>query len=234
MFVKKRAAQNQELDMQKKDLIDFSPAKLLSDITDGGLKEGSMGLLTSKKGLGKTSVLVQLALGALIADKQVVHVSFDQHSSYVISWYDSVLNEIAKKRRLGETGELSDDVMRERIILNFNQETFSLPKVTKTITALKEGGINVSMLVIDGADMTKIDVADLKVMADFVRAQKMTAWFSGNCEEKTLDKTFTSDKTALFDIVAHLASDGYAVVMSILKGGSGSLKLDSKTLLMVK
>lgn len=220
--------------MIKQDLIDVSPAKLLNDVTGGGLKTGSMGLVTSKKGLGKTSVLVQIAIDSLINDKQVVHVSFDQHSSNVISWYNSVLSEIAKKRNLGDTAELADEIMRERTILNFNQETFSLPKVVKTIKALAEGGIAARTIVIDGANMDKVTADDLKVIADFAKAQNITVWFSGTNENATLDKTLTKETQGLFEVVAHLASNGSSVELSILKGGSGSVKLDSKTLLMVK
>lgn len=84
--------------MVKQDLINLSPVRFFDDIADGGLKAGQLGLITAKKGLGKTSVLVQLGIDALIQDKQLVHVSFDQHSSNVISWYNSILAEIGKKK----------------------------------------------------------------------------------------------------------------------------------------
>ena len=126
--------------MVKQDLINLSPVRFFDDIADGGLKAGQLGLITAKKGLGKTSVLVQLGIDALIQDKQLVHVSFDQHSSNVISWYNSILAEIGKKKNLGDTSELNDSIVRERTILNFNQETFSMLKVVNTIKALKEGG----------------------------------------------------------------------------------------------
>ena len=44
--------------MDKKDLIAHSPVRYF-DVTNAGLKDGEMGLITAKKGLGKTSVLVQ-------------------------------------------------------------------------------------------------------------------------------------------------------------------------------
>ena len=84
--------------MVKQDLIDHSPVRFFDKMADGGLKAGEMGLITSKKGLGKTSVLVQFGIDAMLHDKQLVHVSFDQHSSNVISWYESILAEIAKKK----------------------------------------------------------------------------------------------------------------------------------------
>lgn len=225
--------------MVKQDLINLSPVRFFDAIADGGLQAGQLGLITAKKGLGKTSVLVQFAIDALIQDKQLVHVSFDQHSSNVISWYNSVLAEIGKKKNLGDTTELNDSIVRDRTILNFNQETFSMPKVVKTIKALKEGGINVSALIVDGADMSKISAEDLKTVEEFVKAEKMTAWFSDTNESNKLSETLTKETLPLFATVAHLESNGTAVVLKVLKvngkeADGETVKLDAKTLLMTK
>ena len=71
--------------MVKQDLIDHSPVRFFDKAANGGLKAGKLGLVTAKKGLGKTSVLVQFGIDALLSDKHLVHVSYDQHSSNVIS-----------------------------------------------------------------------------------------------------------------------------------------------------
>ena len=225
--------------MVKQDLISSSPVRLFEAAAEGGLKAGQMGIVTAKKGLGKTSVLVQFGLDSLIQDKKLVHVSFDQHSSNVISWYDSVLSEIGKKKNISNINELNDSIVRDRTILNFNQETFTLPKVVNTIKALKDGGITVSAIVIDGADIEKISKDDMKAVSDFVKSEKITAWFSGTNEKASLKETVSKDLEPFFDTVAHLASDGSSVQLSILKANgkpveNAKVKLDSKTLLMSK
>ena len=125
--------------MDKKDLIAHSPVRYF-DVTNAGLKDGEMGLITAKKGLGKTSILVQFGIDSLLNDKALVHVSFDQQSSNVIAWYSSVLAEIAKKKSLN-LDDINEEIVRNRTILNFNQETFTLPKVVNTLKAMKDGGI---------------------------------------------------------------------------------------------
>lgn len=229
--------------MEKKDLIKDSPFSLLNNLTEGGLKTGQMGLVTAKKGLGKTSVLVQAALDALIKDLGVVHVSFDQHSSNVISWYESILQEITKKKRVPDSASLVDSIVSKRTILNFNQETFSFPKVVSTIKALIAGGIQVSLIVVDGANMDKVSESDLQVFSDYVKEAGLTAWFSATCEADKLTATLTKNKVGLFSIVGHLSSNGQQVSLKLLKtpceeaNGAGEVKsvaLDSKSLLMVK
>ncbi len=218
--------------MDKKDLITHSPVRYF-DVTNAGLKDGEMGLITAKKGLGKTSILVQFGIDSLLNDNALVHVSFDQQSSNVIAWYSSVLAEIAKKKSLN-LDEVNEEIVRNRTILNFNQETFTLPKVVNTIKALKDGGTKISAVVVDGLDMKKTAAADLKCFADFIKAEKMTAWFSYTNEAADLKGTLEADKLEFFATVAHLAAEGKALSLAILKNGEGKVNLDAKTLLMTK
>lgn len=53
--------------MDKKDLIAHSPVRYF-DATNVGLKDVEMGLITAKKGLGKTSILVQFGIDSLLND----------------------------------------------------------------------------------------------------------------------------------------------------------------------
>ena len=218
--------------MDKKDLLAHSPVRYF-DVTNAGLKDGEMGLITAKKGLGKTSILVQFGIDSLLNDKALIHVSFDQQSSNVIAWYSSVLAEIAKKKSLN-LDEVNEEIVRNRTILNFNQETFTLPKVVNTLKAMKDGGIKISTIVVDGLDMNKASAADIKCFADFIKAEKMTAWFSFTNEAADLKSTLDADKLANFTTVAHLAAEGKNLSLAILKNGEGKVNLDAKTLLMTK
>ena len=219
--------------MEKKDLIEFSPVQYFTNIT-GQLKNGELGLITAKKGLGKTSVLVQFGLDSLLRDKAIVHVSFDQHSSNVISWYSNILSEISKKKNIDNKADLADDIARNRTILNFNQETFTLPKVVNTIKALNEGGVKISTIIIDGLDLAKTSKEDLEVLADFTKKEEMTTWFSFTSEADNLKDTLDADKLGLFTTVAHLAAEGKSLNLNTLKNGEGSVKVDTKTLLISK
>ncbi len=218
--------------MDKKDLIAHSPVRYF-DATNATLKDGEMGLVTAKKGLGKTSILVQFAIDSLLNDKAIVHVSFDQQSSNVIAWYSSVMAEIAKKKNFN-LDDISEEIVRNRTILNFNQETFTLPKVVNTLKALKEGGINIASIVVDGLDFDKVETADLKCFADFIKSEKMTAWFSYTNEAADLNGTLPADKLDSFATVGHLAAENKEIALSILKNGNGKVNLDAKTLLMSK
>lgn len=223
--------------MVKHDLIDKCPVRFFDEAASGGLKTGQLGLITAKKGLGKTSILVQFGLDSLFLDKRLVHVSFDQHSSNVIAWYDSILAEICKKKNIESYDEFADSIIRDRTILNFNQEAFTLPKVVNTIKSLKEGGINVSALVIDGVNLKNVPAEDIKVVADFAKSEKMVVWFSDTNDCAELATTVAADKEPYFATVAHIVQGKEGLYISVLKAdgkpvNNSTVKLDTKTLLM--
>lgn len=221
-----------EKTLDKKELLASSPVRFFES-TGAALDEGEIGLLTAKKGLGKTSILVQFGIDTLLKDKAIVHVSFNQKSENVITWYSSVLAEICKSHRV-DVDELSDELFRNRTILNFNQNTFTLPKVVNTLKALKDNGIKLETIIVDDLDLLKTEVSDLNCFCDFIKEEKMTAWFSYNSEASDLKEILPSEKMAKFNSVAHLLPETESVSLSILKKGEGKVKLNSKTLLMTK
>lgn len=223
--------------MEKSDYFDFSPVRLFDKCTNGGLKAGELGLVTAKKGLGKTSILVQFGMDSLSQGKQLVHVSFDQHSSNVISWYESIFTETLKKKNVSNASELKNEMVRNRTILNFNQETFALGKVVNTLKALKDGGINVSAIVVDGVDLSKVSADDMKSVKDFAAAENLTVWFSATAEGESLSDSVPAAMAEDFAAVIHISPRQDGVYVSVLKchdmpSTTDILKLDAKTLLM--
>lgn len=222
--------------MIKQDLIATSPVRFFDKAANGGLKPGQMGLITAKKGLGKTALLIQFAIDSLLDDKHLIHISFDQHSSNVISWYDSILAEIGKKKNLSDMTELGNVIFRDRTILNSNQENFSIPKVVNTLKALIAGGIKIGAIVVDGADFEKLTADELKIMKDFVTSEGITAWFSSTNEGNSIQTTVKADLEPCFETIAHIENVVRELQLTVLKSNgnacSESVLLNTKTMLM--
>lgn len=217
--------------MVKQELIERSPVRFLEKSANGGLLAGEIGVLTSKKGLGKTSVLVQIGLDMLLQEKAVVHVSFNQHSDNVITWYEDIFNETAKKKNLADADDVKNSVIKNRVILNFSPDIVSAEKVINTLKALAQGGITASCLIIDGLDLTLLKAEDFKAFKAYGKEANLVIWFSYNVED---DEPYANPDV---DCVIHLAQKPDTIQMVISKSHGTtvdvpSLKLDSKTLLM--
>ena len=224
--------------MAKQELFERSPIRAFDAAANGGLKAGELGLITAKKGLGKTPVLVQFGMDTLLNGKQLVHVSFDQHSTESVKYsYDNIYNEIAKKKTIPNAAEVKEQISRNRTILNFNQDNFNLEKVVNTLNALKAGGIAVAGVVIDDVDLSKCKEADIQAVSSYAKATKTKIWISSTNAEDTLEAQAPKALLSYFYGIVHLASKGKETAMQILKMGKATniestLKVDTKTWLI--
>ena len=173
----------------------------------------------------------------LLQDKPVVHVSFNQKSDYVITWYQDIFNEMSKKKNLADAEEVKETLMKHRVILNFSQESITAARVISTLKALAEGGTPTACLIIDGFDMTKFTAADYAELKAYAKDAGMVIWFSCNSDNDVTDKILPADIAAEVDAVIYLEQKPDTIQMKVLKAKDSeaqslNLKLDSKTLLI--
>jgi archaellum biogenesis ATPase FlaH len=226
--------------MVKQDLIERSPVRNFEKSLGGGVKAGEIGIITSKKGLGKTSILVQIGIDKLLQGSSVVHVSFNQQADHVMTWYEDIFNELAKKKNLDKAADVKSDVIKNRIVLNFNQDSVKTTQVIKTIKALTEGGSKPEAIIIDGFDFSKAASDSMNQMKTFAKEAKIIIWYSANVDaiEKGLPaslKNFEKD----IDVVLYLDPKPDCIQIKVLKEHDRAdynteLKLDVKSLLIAE
>lgn len=168
--------------MIKEELIARSPVRVLEKGIAGGLKAGNIGIIASKKGVGKTSVLVQIALDKLLKNEKVIHVSFTTHTSYVHTWYDNIFAEVAKRKNLEHYKEVHDEAIRNRVILNLNQTSLKVEQILSSIEGLINADIKATAVIIDGYDFARANPSDLQKMADFAKKNSLELWYSCTIE----------------------------------------------------
>ena len=71
--------------MDLKQLNSVSPLRVFEDSINGGLGKGNLGVIVSKKGVGKTACLVHIATDKLFKGEHVIHVSFSGNVEHVIN-----------------------------------------------------------------------------------------------------------------------------------------------------
>ncbi len=70
-----------------------SPLRILERSYNGEFKAGSLGVVMSTAGLGKTAFLVQIGLEQAFAGKRTFHLSLSQPSSQVRAWYRALYED---------------------------------------------------------------------------------------------------------------------------------------------
>ncbi len=234
--------------MVKQDFIQRSPMRILEKSINGGLKGGEIGVISSKKGVGKTAVLVQIALDKLLQGNRVVHVSFYQHADYVMQWYEDIFHELSRKKNLENASDVKSDLIMNRVIMNFNQDSLTTDQILKSLNALiVDGGFKAQALIIDGYDFAKSNCQTIEAFKSFAKKLNLEIWFSCTVN----DNDSLSDKKTLpavlkelqneIDVIVSLDPKAEFIHFNVTKDrselspeGFDDLKLDPKTLLVAE
>jgi len=167
--------------MQKQELIEKNPIRHLKAEDESG-KSGAMGLVMARAGVGKTALLVQIALDALLNGRQVVHVSVGQTIEKTKLWYDDMFKDIAEGAKLENAGEIYDSIMRNRMIITFNESRFNRAKLEERLNDLiQQNVIKPSCMVVDGFDFAVTPRGVLEEMREMASAMGIQIWFSAVC-----------------------------------------------------
>lgn len=233
--------------MVKQELIQRSPIRILEKSTHGGLKAGEIGIISSRKGVGKTAVLVQIAMDKLLQGKKVIHVSFSQQTDYVTAWYEDIFNEIAKKKNLEDAADVKLEMIKNRVLMNFNQDGISAEQILRSLKALiVDGGFKAEALIIDGYDFARTTTDSLSSIRAFAAELGLEIWYTCTVagEAPHYDKknipVVLKDYQDLLDVIIVLDPKPDYIHFSVSKDHGSlnsdelSLKLDSKTLLIAE
>jgi KaiC/GvpD/RAD55 family RecA-like ATPase len=172
--------------MIKNELIKKSPLRILEKSIHGGIGKGNIGIISARKGIGKTACLVHIATDQLLQGKHVIHVSFCSDAKHIVSWYEDIYNEIARRNSLTGAMDVHDDIIKNRVIMNFKQDDTHIDKIQKNISLfLKNNNFPVDTLVIDGYNFNKASPEDFKEFRRLAQENNLELWFSASIVEKT-------------------------------------------------
>jgi archaellum biogenesis ATPase FlaH len=227
------------------DLIQRSPVRVFEKSLSGGLNSGEIGVIASQSGIGKTSVLVQIALDKLFQNKKVIHISFVQDANYVMVWYRDIFDEFIKKKNVANADEMRADIVKNRVLMNFNQDGISTEMILKSLKAMiVDGGFKADTLIIDGFDFSKTDADHFKTIKAFAKELDLSVWYSCTVkgDSALYDKrgipTVMKDVVDIIDVVIVLEAkpDHISFTASkdreVFSPDRMALKLDPKTLLL--
>jgi hypothetical protein len=231
----------------KEELVKRSPLRILERSLSGGLGKGRIGVLASRKGVGKTACLVHLAADKLIQDRPVLHVSYSSRVDYIITWYEDIFKEMAKKRGMKGALAIYDEIIRNRVIMNFKQDGARTEQVLRSLEAMiVHGNFPAETLIVDGLDFSRTGAEDLERFKEFAARLGLEVWFSASL--KGDEPLFDEDGVPLLleglmgaiDVLVTLRHQGDHVNFNLVKGHGKpapkvlGLRLDPTTLLIAR
>ena len=229
--------------MIKKELILQNPLRFIGDKTEDILHEGAFGAVLARAGVGKTALLVQLALHTLLKGKHVLHISLDDPVNKISLWYKEVFRHLTQSYDAKKKSKLWEDLLPYRFIMTFKVEGFSVPKLEERLTDLKEQNIfSPQMVLIDGFDFNESARTSLSEFKGLAQKHSLHVWFSMKTHRNETHgpggmPASLLDVSDLFDVVIQLRPEGKKVHVMTLKGGPAdsdrpALFLDPATMLV--
>ena len=231
----------------KEELIKRSPLRILEKSISGGLGKGNIGVLASRKGVGKTACLVHIAADKLLQGRRVIHVSYASRVDHIITWYEDIFKEIAKKPRMKSALEMSEELSRNRVIMNFKQEGTKTEQVLRSLEAMVvHGQFGAETIIVDGLDFDQAGIEDLTKFKEFAGRLGLEVWCSAALRggEPLFDERgipfMLKNYLSAIDVLISLQLHGDHVHFSLVKDHDRlapkdmRLKLDPKTLLIAR
>lgn len=164
--------------MGKDRLVSNNPLRALGLEKEGGRR---VGLVMARAGLGKTAILVQIAMDSMLRDNKVLHVSIGEGVDKTRAWYDDILSLMNEEQKIDDFQEVVEEIMQNRMIMTFKENSFSPATLEERMEDLAQQGVfKADCMVIDGFNFTKGDctsaMADLK---NFMEKNDLKMiWFS--------------------------------------------------------
>lgn len=232
--------------MHRKDLNERSPLRLLEKSIHGGLGRGNIGVVAARHGVGKTAVLVGIALDELMRGRKVLHVAIDENLEKIRRYYNEVFMELARSQKLQDIDTERVEMERQRNIHAFLGDSFSMAKLGETITRLNEQmSFFPSTLIMDGFSFERASVEDMDELRRIARMIDGELWMSAvvHRESKKNERGIPEPLARLegcIDVILALESAEAQVTLRLLKDHSNPdvspshIALDPTTLLLVK
>jgi hypothetical protein len=153
--------------------------KILNIIVESN-HDGGFGAVIARAGVGKTALLVQIALYRLFEKKSVLHVSLKEPINKVCLWYDEVSKRIERTLKQSHvSADIWDTILMHRMIMTFGENQFNTTTFRERLSDLTEQGIFYPQLIIvDGLMVDKENIAIFEELKKLAKELSVFIWFS--------------------------------------------------------
>ncbi len=141
--------------------------------------DGEFGAVLARAGIGKTSVVVQLAIFAMAKGKKVIHISLDEPVKKVNVWYQEVFNNLAEKNKIDSPVSSWESILPNRFIMTLQLDGFTVPRLEERLADLSEQDIfSPDTIIIDGYPFDNADIQTIEELKAFAEKMNINVWFT--------------------------------------------------------
>jgi hypothetical protein len=232
--------------MYRKEVNERSPMRVFENSMHGGLGRGNVGVVASRHGVGKTPLLVQIALDDLMRDRRVLHISHEHAVDHVRAYYSEIFHDLCTVTKLADPEAVRLDVERHRLILSLMTQGGIKPPIAKVLEAVAfardVAHFEPDVVIIDGFDFAS-DTLALESLGALARDLRVELWLSAHTPPTAPQPPLVPFPVAgvakWVNVVVYLQPEGDVVRLRLLKDHENAdladlhLRLDPHTLRVI-
>lgn len=143
------------------------------------LKPGTFAAILARAGVGKTALLVQIAINGMRCGEKVLHISTADPVDKVDLWYKEVLQRLGQEDQTLRIEKTRDQLLRHRFIMTFETESFSIGKLKKRLNELISQDIfTPTQIMIDDFLFETVSGEEMADFKAFVKKHGLAFWFT--------------------------------------------------------
>jgi hypothetical protein len=181
--------------MYRKDVNERSPMRVFENSMHGGLGRGNVGVVAARPGVGKTPLLVQIAMDDLLRDRKVLHISHEHAVDHVRAFYDEIFHDLAVGSHLEQPEGVRLDVERNRQIYSHLGNAKSGPpslrggqssigKILETVRFARDvAHFEPDAIIIDGIDVAHSNDDAIKALGVLARESNAELWLAAQVQD---------------------------------------------------
>jgi hypothetical protein len=237
--------------MYRRELNERSPMRVFERSLHGGLGRGQLGVVASAPGVGKTPLLVQIALDHLLRDRRVLHVSHVHTVDHVRAYYAEIFHELCVVSNLADPDAVLLDVERHRLIFSLLDPSEAVAGSTEPVSRIVEvirfarsvAHFSPDVIIVDGFDPHLHSPSALSALRQAARASEAELWISITTARSTAGDgglpAPLAELAGQIDVIVSLAPSGDAVRLRLLKDREAQraadlhLRLDPHTMRVI-
>lgn len=229
-----------------KELNKRSPLRVFERSIHGGLGKGNIGVVTSRKGVGKTAMLIGVALDDLLQNRKVLHVTVGESVEHLADFYEEIFRDLVTTSKVEDVADTRLTMVKNRHLLSYRGGDFEIPRIRESMEFLAEhAAFRPQTLILDGwpdfATVSSDEMAELKRLA---RDRQVEVWVTAlrHREGQERDVRDVPLEVARHDehlsVIVRLETESDHVKLRLVKDHENEnladlhLELDPKTLLL--
>ncbi len=172
--------------MYRKEVNERSPLRVFERSIHGGLGRGNLGVVISRAGVGKSALLIGIALDDLLRERKVLHVSIGDSVEHVRNFYNETFKELARTTELARAEVNRLRIEQNRHIHSYQPGTFTADRLYEETGFLREHAqFTPDVILIDNFPFDEAPVEAISTIKKLAGELNAEVWFSALSHRET-------------------------------------------------